>query len=152
MMIMTGCAPAARETPRPASSRPPVPALDPGRVAGGREVYLRACARCHGQDAEGAPHWQQPDARGDLPAPPHNDGGHTWRHSDAQLAEIIRNGLRDPFNKTPELTMPPFKEQLTDAQIGDVITYFKSLWSTEHRAYQEEENHRGPMPQPSRTR
>lgn len=149
---MTGCGPAARETPRPASFPPPLPALDPAQVTRGREIYLQACARCHGANAEGAPHWQQPDARGDMPASPHNDTGHTWRHSDAQLAEIIRNGLRDPFNKTPELTMPPFKGQLTDAQIGNVIMYFKSLWSAEHRAYQEEENHRAPMPQPRRTR
>jgi hypothetical protein len=35
------------------------------------------------------PDWQQPDARGDLPAPPHDNAGHTWRHSDAQLSEII---------------------------------------------------------------
>jgi mono/diheme cytochrome c family protein len=124
--------------------------LDPARVSRGREIYLEACARCHGPHAEDAPRWRQPDARGDLPAPSHDDSGHTWRHSDAQLADVIRNGMRDPFNKTPELTMPPFKGQLTDAQIADVIVYFKSLWSDEHRAYQEEQNHRAPMPQPRR--
>jgi len=121
-------------------------ALDPNQVARGRQVYVQNCARCHGQNAEGAPNWQQPDARGDLPPPPHDDSGHTWRHSDAQLAEIIRNGLRDRFNKTPELTMPPFKDQLTDEEIAAVISYFKSLWSPEHRAYQEEQNQRPPMP------
>ena len=150
MIVMTGCSFTTREIPRPASSRPSLPALDLERVARGRELYLQACARCHGQNAEGAAHWQQLDARGDMPAPPHNDGGHTWRHSDAQLVDVIRNGLRDPFNKTPELTMPPFKGQLTDAQIANVIVYFKSLWSTEHRAYQEEQNHRPAMPQPRR--
>jgi mono/diheme cytochrome c family protein len=87
-----------------------------------------------------------------MPAPPHNDSGHTWRHSDAQLAEIIRDGLRDPFNKTPELTMPTFGGKLTDAQIRNVIVYFKSLWSPEHRAYQEAQNHLPPMPQPGRSR
>lgn len=148
---MTGCGPAAREMSRPAPSPTPIPVLDPAQVARGREIYLQACARCHGPDAEGAPQWQRPDARGDLPAPPHNDSGHTWRHPDVQLAEIIRSGLRDPFNKTPELTMPPFKGQLTNAQIADVIVYFKSLWSTEHRAYQEEQNRRPAVPQPQRT-
>jgi mono/diheme cytochrome c family protein len=119
-------------------------------VARGRQVYVRYCARCHGQNTEGAPNWQRPDARGDMPAPPHDDSGHTWRHSDAQRIEMIRGGLRDPFNKTPELTMPPFKGQLTDDEIRDVITYFKSLWSPEHRAYQEEQNSRPPMPEPGR--
>jgi mono/diheme cytochrome c family protein len=149
-VLMTGCSPAVRETPPPTPSRPPVPVLDPAQVARGREIYLQSCARCHGPKAEGAPHWRQPDARGDLPAPPHDDSGHTWRHSDAQLADMIRNGLRDPFNKTPELTMPSFQGHLTDAQIADVIVYFKSLWSAEHRTYQEEQNHGAPMPQPGR--
>ena len=120
--------------------------LDPSQVARGRQVYVQNCARCHGQNAQGAPNWQQPDARGDLPPPPHDDSGHTWRHSDAQLAEIIQDGLRDRFNKTPELTMPSFKDQLTDAEIAAVIIYFKSLWSPAHRMYQEEQNQRPPMP------
>jgi len=124
----------------------PLTPLDPSQIAHGRQVYTQNCARCHGQNAQGAPNWQQPDARGDLPPPPHDDSGHTWRHSDAQLAEIIRNGLRDRFNKTPELTMPSFKDQLTDAEIAAVIIYFKSLWSPAHRMYQEEQNQRPPMP------
>lgn len=135
----------------PATATPtlaPVPALDPDQVARGRQVYLQNCASCHGQNAEGMPNWQQPDARGNLPPPPHDDTGHTWRHSDAQLAEIIRNGTRDPFNKTPELPMPPFKDRLTDEEIAAVIAYFKSLWSPEQRAFQEEQNQRPPMPTP----
>lgn len=116
---------------------------DEGRAwQAGVHAQLRELPWAAGRGRE---NWQQPDARGDLPPPPHDDRGHTWRHSDAQLAEIIRNGLRDPFNKTPELTMPPFKERLTDQDIQAVITYFKSLWSSEHRAYQEEQNRRPPM-------
>jgi mono/diheme cytochrome c family protein len=147
LIIVTGC---GNLTIRGSSEATPTAviraALDPNQVVRGRQVYIQNCARCHGQNAEGAPNWQQPDARGDLPPPPHDDSGHTWRHSDAQLAEIIRNGLRDRFNKTPELTMPPFKGQLTDEEIAAVISYFKSLWSLEHRAYQQEQNQRPPMP------
>ena len=107
----------------------------------GATLFRTYCASCHGADAQGAPDWQQPDARGDLPAPPHDDSGHTWRHPDAQLTQIIRDGLRDQFNKTPELTMPPFgPDQLSDQDIADVITYFKSLWSLEHRQFQEQQN------------
>jgi mono/diheme cytochrome c family protein len=111
-------------------------------------VYVQNCARCHGQNAEGAPSWQKPDARGDLPPPPHDDTGHTWRHGDAELTDIIRTGLRDRFNKTPELTMPPFKDSLTDEEIAAVIEYFKSLWSPEHRRYQEHQNAKSAMPTP----
>jgi len=141
MLLLTGCgAPttAARPT-APVATVMPLPTLDPGRVAQGRQVYLRNCASCHGQQAEGAPHWQQPDSRGDLPPPPHDDSGHTWRHGDTQLHEIIHDGMRDPFNKTPDLTMPPFKDRLSEQEIDDVLAYMKSLWSPEHRRYQEEQ-------------
>jgi mono/diheme cytochrome c family protein len=145
MAIVAGCGLTGRQR-TPSASSDALPLLDPAQITRGRQAYVQYCARCHGTNAEGAPHWLVPDARGDMPAPPHDDNGHTWRHSDRQLIEIIRDGLRDPFNKTPELTMPPFRTELTDAQIRDVIAYFKSLWSAEHRRYQEDQNHRPAMP------
>lgn len=119
--------------------------LAAGDVALGRQVYQQNCASCHGANAQGAPNWTEPDARGNLPPPPHDDSGHTWRHGDAELAAIIRNGMRDVFNKTPELTMPPFKDRLSDAEIAAVIAYFKSLWSPEHRRFQEEQSQQPTM-------
>lgn len=151
-VVLAGCVVdgAARVAPSPAlpSTPQPLTTLDPGAVARGRQVYLQSCASCHGVNAEGAPNWLQPDARGDLPPPPHDDSGHTWRHSDAQLAEIIRDGMRDPFNKTPEQTMPPFQDRLSDQDVADLIAYFKSLWSDEHRRFQQEQNERPPMATP----
>ena len=151
LALLTACGPpaSARPTPRPTPTPVPVPTLESNQVARGRQVYLQHCGSCHGPNAEGAPNWQKPDARGNLPAPPHDDTGHTWRHSDQELAMIIRNGLRDPFNKTPELTMPPFDGQLSDKDIADVIAYFKSLWSLEHRQFQEQQNLQSPMQMPS---
>ena len=136
----------------PEGESDPLPTLDPGEVALGRQVYLQNCAACHGVNAQGAPNWTERDARGNLPAPPHDDSGHTWRHGDMELAGIIRNGQRDVFNETAELTMPPFGELLTDEQIAAVIAYFKSLWSPEHRRYQEEQNRRPPMGTPAASR
>jgi mono/diheme cytochrome c family protein len=149
LLVLGGCVAPAALSPTASPTPAPLPTLDSNRVARGRQVYVQQCASCHGQDAEGAPNWEQPDARGDLPPPPHDDSGHTWRHSDAQLAQIIRDGLRDPFNKTPELTMPAFKDRLSDEEIVAVIAYFKSLWSPEHRRFQDEQNRRPPMPLPS---
>lgn len=144
--ILAGCGTFIAALPTPTATLVPLPPLDPGTIARGRAVYLQNCARCHGQNAEGAPNWQKPDARGDLPPPPHDDTGHTWRHGDAQLKEIIRDGMRDPFNKTLELTMPQFKGSLTDEEIAAVIAYFKSLWSPEHRHYQEEMTQKSATP------
>ena len=122
-----------------------MPPLDEAQVTRGRQVFVANCAACHGANAQGAPNWRQPDAQGNLPPPPHDDSGHTWRHGDAELTGIILSGLRDPFNKSPDLTMPPFKGRLSDEEIADVIAYFKSLWSPEHRRYQEEQTQRPPM-------
>lgn len=147
VVIIAGCGARARQQLVSSNGTAvALPVLDPNQIARGRQVYLLHCASCHGQRAEGAPNWQQPDARGNLPPPPHDDRGHTWRHSDAQLAEIIQNGLRDRFNKTPELTMPPFKDRLSSEEIAAVIVYFKSLWSSEHRSFQAEQNQRPAMP------
>ena len=148
-MIVAGCSIVRSQGPiGPGTTSVPLPTLDPSQVDHGRQIYVQNCARCHGQRAEGAPNWQQSDARGNLPPPPHDDSGHTWRHSDAQLAEIIQNGLRDRFNKTPELTMPPFKDRLSSEEIAAVIVFFKSLWSPEHRSFQAEQNQRPAMPTP----
>jgi hypothetical protein len=102
-------------------------------------------ASCHGDNAQGAPNWQQPNQQGNLP-PPHDASGHTWRHSDGELYQIIRDGWRDPFNKTPELTMPPFRDQLNDQEIRVVIIYFRSLWTPEQRHYQWEQSQDEPFP------
>lgn len=143
LLVLVGCGSATTE-PSAASTATVVqlPTLDPSQVAEGRQIYLRNCSSCHGENAQGAPNWQQPNARGDLPAPPHDASGHTWRHSDAQLREIIQNGLRDRFNKTPALTMPPFRGRLSDEQIRSLLAYFKSLWTPKERRYQEQLNQR----------
>lgn len=119
--------------------------LDPRTVQRGRQVYVQNCAVCHGPNAEGAQNWQQLDERGNRRSPPHDDTGHTWRHPDSQLKEIILDGWRDPFNKTEDLTMPGWRGKLSDEEIDAVIVYFKSLWSEEHRAFQREQARGGEM-------
>jgi mono/diheme cytochrome c family protein len=128
---------------------PPLPPLDPAEVALGQQVYVEQCATCHGQNAEGQPNWKQPVANGNMPAPPHDDSGHTWHHADGLLYEIIRNGFRDPL-KPPDspLTMPAFADKLSDAEIRAVIAYFKSLWSEESRLFQWEVTQQQPFPTP----
>lgn len=126
------------------------PQLDAGQVTSGRAVYLQHCASCHGADAEGAPKWQERDEHGELPAPPHNAEGHTWRHSDAELYEMVSKGWRDPFNKTNRLTMPAFGDLLTPEQIRAVITYLKTLWTPEQRSFQSEESRDRPFPSAGR--
>jgi mono/diheme cytochrome c family protein len=129
------------------TSIPPLPTLDAAEVNLGRQIYMEQCAICHGSNGEGQPNWKMPDANGNMPAPPHDDSGHTWHHADGLLYEITRDGFRDPL-KPPDspLTMPAFGDKLSDAEIRAVITYFKSLWSEESRRFQWEVTQQQPFP------
>jgi mono/diheme cytochrome c family protein len=108
--------------------------------AAGHRLYLKYCASCHDANGEGQFHWQKPNQLGEFPAPPHNEQGHTWRHSDQDLFKMISEGWRDPFNRTTRLTMPPFKDILSRGEIDQVIAYLKSLWRPEQLEFQREQN------------
>jgi len=122
------------------------PSLDPDSVKSGRSIYGQHCASCHGANAQGAPDWQERDAHGELPAPPHDAEGHTWRHSDAMLYEMVTKGWRDPFNKTTRLTMPAFVDVLSPEQVRAVVAYIKTLWTPEQRRFQLQESRNQPFP------
>lgn len=122
------------------------PPFDQTLLQQGRAVYQRQCASCHGAQGEGAPNWQQRNAQGELPAPPHGPEGHTWKHSDAMLYRIVREGWRDPFNKTKQLTMPAFRGTLSPGETHAVITYIKTFWTRDQRRFQWEESRAQPFP------
>lgn len=68
---------------------------------------------------------------GSFKPPPHTNEGHTWHHSDQLLLELIANG-----SSFPQTRMPAFGEQLTDEEISAIITYMKTWWGPEERAFQ----------------
>lgn len=115
------------------------PPLDPKGVEAGRIVYQKYCASCHGVRGEGEANWETPNTQGELPSPPHDAEGHTWKHSDEMLYRMVSEGWRDPFNKTPRQTMPGFASQLSPQDIRDVVIYLKTLWTPEQRQFQWEE-------------
>ncbi len=121
---------------------------EPGSI--GRGVYQQHCASCHGETGKGAPNWRNLNDQGELPSPPHDSTGHTWRHSDGMLYRMVREGWRDPFNKTERLTMPAFREVLTANDIKAVISYLKTLWTPEQRRFQQRESQRQPFPAETR--
>jgi mono/diheme cytochrome c family protein len=140
-----------REREPSPDSEEPVAALNPKLVEKGARIYQQYCASCHGAQGEGAPNWREPNALGELPAPPHGPEGHTWRHSDAMLYRMVSEGWRDPFNETEHLTMPAFEDVLAPREIKAVITYLKTLWTPEQRAFQEAETEaRGGFPPEAR--
>jgi cytochrome c5 len=102
----------------------------------GQAIYTQYCAACHGIDGQGqfpeAP--LEPDATGRIGAPPHNETGHSWHHSDVLLIRYVtEGGFSDPARF---YIMPPFGDILTDEQILFVIAYIKTMWTDEQRASQ----------------
>ena len=109
----------------------------------GRELYLANCAGCHGVDLEGQPDWMKRNDNGRLPAPPHDETGHTWHHSDKQLFTITKFGLQ-AIAPGYESDMPAFENVLTDDEIRSILTYIKGTWPERARNYQAERSKADP--------
>ena len=105
---------------------------DPAEIALGAEVYAKHCAACHWAKLEGHPNWQQKLPNGRWPAPPHDDTGHTWHHSDKWLFEVVEKGMMPPYaTRGQQSDMPAFGDRLSNTEIRAVLAYIKSHWSEE---------------------
>ena len=101
------------------------------KVSLGAKVYAQNCAACHGAKLEGQSEWRRRLPNGRLPAPPHDESGHTWHHTDAVLFAITKNGLVPPnAPKDYESDMPAFAGKLSDEEIWAVLAYIKSHWKS----------------------
>lgn len=113
------------------------------QVALGKAVYQDRCASCHGANLEGQPDWRSRKPDGRLPAPPHDETGHTWHHPDEVLFRITKLGVKPPL--APEgyqSDMPAFGDALTDEEIWAVLSFIKSRWPATIRARQNGINQR----------
>ncbi len=68
---------------------------------------------------------------GRMPAPPHDESGHTWHHPDGVLFGITKNGVTPPYGPPGyESDMPAFAGKLFDEEIRAVLAYIKSHWTS----------------------
>jgi len=111
---------------------------DPAAVALGASLYGRHCAECHGQRLEGQPDWRVRRPDGKLPAPPHDESGHTWHHRDADLFGMVKEGFASGRYAPPGYLseMPGYGDTLSDSEIRAVLAYIKSTWPEAQRAHQ----------------
>ena len=110
---------------------------DERQVASGKMVYEQNCAACHGSNLEGQSEWRSRLPNGRMPAPPHDDSGHTWHHDDELLFGLTKFGLTPPYGPPAyQSDMPAFGSRLSDQQIWDVLAYIKSRWSLRARESQ----------------
>lgn len=106
--------------------------LDNRDLANGQALYAEQCAACHGANLEEQPEWRTPDENGVLPAPPHDQTGHTWHHDNQLLFEYSKLGGAAALEARGVTGfasgMPGFGETLTDEEIWDILAYIRSTW------------------------
>jgi mono/diheme cytochrome c family protein len=103
-------------------------------VRQGAEIYAQSCASCHGENLEGEPNWQSTKADGALPAPPHDETGHTWHHPDDLLFRITKFGTAEAVGLEDfKSNMPAFESSLSDKEIIAALSWIKAQWPEEIR-------------------
>ncbi len=130
-IVAIGCVAGVGLVAWPAKSTGLLPYRDAAVTERGEVLYSENCAACHGSALQGQPDWKLRDAEGFLPAPPHDETGHTWHHPDAQLIEITRLGTERIVGGGYQSRMIGFQDRLNVDEIVAVLAYIKSTWPPE---------------------
>ena len=113
----------------------------PVDVVAGAALYEENCAACHGANLQGQADWRSPSADGRLPAPPHDQTGHTWHHPDSLLFSYTKLGgtaVMAAQGMDFDSGMPGFEGQLSDEESWNILAYIKSTWPERIRSIQAE--------------
>ena len=118
--------------------------LDDRDLGNGERLYAEQCAVCHGANLEGQPEWQTPDEDGVLPAPPHDETGHTWHHDNQLLFDYTKLGGEQALAARGvtgfSSGMPGFGDVLSDRDIWDILAFIRSTWPKRAQAIQASRN------------
>ena len=99
---------------QPRTDTNPFQATDRVAFERGKQVFENFCQPCHGADAKGV----GPVVQHGFPPPPPLARSQTQDKSDAQLFEVVTNGV---------FTMPPYGPQLSRDDRWKVILYVRSF-------------------------
>lgn len=113
-------------------------------ILSGYALYQDQCAVCHGADLEGQSNWRTPNEDGTLPAPPHDETGHTWHHDNQLLFDYTKLGGEGALAARGmtdfQSGMPPFEDVLNDDEIWDILAYIRSTWPEQIQEIQASRN------------
>ena len=102
-----------------------------GNRTPGAQTYVARCGFCHGPDGRGQNQWISPLA---------GAASSLVEHTDSQVNVVLNGSGRVVTDGVPDAyRMPPFREQLTDKEIADVLTYVRSSWGNHGGAVKEED-------------
>ena len=96
------------------------------QVKTGNELFLKNCAECHGNEAQGILEPQNGDNENFIPSPALDGSAHAWHHSIDVLRRTIREGGAKLGGK-----MPAVGENFSDVQLDSLIASFQSKWPDE---------------------
>lgn len=113
---------------------PALTVAQPAIPSEGEELYQSFCAACHGVNLEGQANWRERGPDGRMPAPPHDETGHTWHHDRATLFNLTKYGVAELIGDPDYPTdMPGFRGVLNDQEINEVLDYIQSQWPDDIR-------------------
>ena len=64
-----------------------------------------------------------------MPAPPHDEIGHTWHHLDTYLFLMTTYGIEKMIGKKYPNNMLAYEDKLSDEEIIAALLFIKSTWS-----------------------
>ena len=115
---------------------------DSSIIESGKQIYAKNCASCHGINLEGQKNWMSRLPDGLMPAPPHDETGHTWHHSDRFLFMVTKYGIEEFIGEKYLNNMPVYKDILSDEEIIAVLSYIKSTWPSKIKKIHDQINER----------
>ena len=111
---------------------------NPDLLNNGAKIYRTHCAVCHGINLEGQKGWNIKDGQNNILAPPHDETGHTWHHSDEDLFYITKYGGAGQAGVAS--AMPGYEQILSDKKIISVLSFIKSTWPVQIRLQHDQIN------------
>jgi mono/diheme cytochrome c family protein len=106
---------------RPAPVAGPVPFDSKSLADHGSDIYAQRCADCHGKDGSGVPGVY----------PPLNGNAFVVEPTGINaMRAVLLGGFSTVTVENPRpYSMPPYAQQLNDADVAAVVTYIRQAWS-----------------------
>lgn len=102
-------------------------AVDAQHKPAGAKIYMAKCGFCHGADGRGQNEWIAPLA---------GTASSLSEHNASSINVVLNGSPRVVANNIPDsYRMPPFRAQLSDQEVSELLTFVRSAWG----------NHGGPV-------